>query len=63
MRITKNADVRKNEILDIAEVLFNEKGYNVTTVEDILKESGIAKGMPSCISKASREALCGIRQS
>ncbi len=44
MRVTKSADVRKSEILDIAEVLFNEKGYNETTVEDILKESGIAKG-------------------
>ncbi len=44
MRITKDADVRKNEILDIAEILFHEKGYTETTVEDILKESGIAKG-------------------
>ncbi|MCD8049455.1 MAG: TetR/AcrR family transcriptional regulator [Clostridia bacterium] len=44
MRVTKSADVRKSEILDIAEVLFNEKGYNEATVEDILKKSGIAKG-------------------
>ncbi|MCC8097585.1 MAG: TetR/AcrR family transcriptional regulator, partial [Eubacterium sp.] len=44
MRVTKNADVRKNEILDTAEVLFNKKGYAATTVEDILKEIGIAKG-------------------
>ncbi len=44
MRITKNADVRKNEILDIAQTLFNEKGYTQTTIDDILKESGIAKG-------------------
>ena len=44
MRIIKDANERKNEILDIAEHLFNEKGYNQTTVEDILKESGIAKG-------------------
>ncbi len=44
MRVTKNADVRKNEILDTAEVLFNKKGYAATTVVDILKEIGIAKG-------------------
>ncbi|MCD8390931.1 MAG: TetR/AcrR family transcriptional regulator [Firmicutes bacterium] len=44
MRIIKDANERRNEILDIAENLFNEKGYNKTTVDDILKESGIAKG-------------------
>ncbi len=44
MRVIKESKERKNEILDIVEHLFNEKGYAKTTVDDILKESGIAKG-------------------
>ncbi|MCD8225440.1 MAG: TetR/AcrR family transcriptional regulator [Clostridiales bacterium] len=44
MRIVKDADDRKNEILDIAQRLFHEKGYMQTTVEDIMKECRIAKG-------------------
>lgn len=44
MRVTKNPDERRNEILDAAEMLFTTKGYSQTTVNDILKEVGIAKG-------------------
>lgn len=44
MRITKEYDERRNEILDTAEELFRMKGYDKCTVNDILKEVGIAKG-------------------
>lgn len=44
MRIVKKHDDRKNEILDAAEKLFYSKGYEHCTVNDILKEVGIAKG-------------------
>lgn len=44
MRITKNADERRNEIVDVAEKLFKSKGYAHTTIEDIIQEIGIAKG-------------------
>lgn len=44
MHITKKHDDRKNEILDAAEILFNTKGYNKTTIIDLLTEVGIAKG-------------------
>lgn len=44
MRITKNPEERKNEILDAAEILFTTKGYAKTTVNDILQTVGIAKG-------------------
>ncbi|MCD7824995.1 MAG: TetR/AcrR family transcriptional regulator [Clostridiaceae bacterium] len=60
MRVTKNAAVRKNEILDIAEVLFHEKGYAVTTIEDILKESGIAKGTLYYHFKSKEEILLAM---
>lgn len=44
MRITKNPEERRNEILDAAEWLFTSKGYSSTTVNDILQKVGIAKG-------------------
>lgn len=44
MRVVKEADVRKNEILDAAGILFSEKGYDDTSVTDIMNAVGIAKG-------------------
>lgn len=44
MRIVKEAAERKNEILDVAGKLFEEKGYDATSTNDILKEIGIARG-------------------
>ncbi|GAF63393.1 putative transcriptional regulator [Bacillus sp. TS-2] len=44
MRITKDSDNRKKEIMDAAELLFVTKGYTQTTVNNILQEVGIAKG-------------------
>lgn len=35
---------RKNEILDVAERLFGEKGFDNTSTNDILQEIGIARG-------------------
>ena len=44
MRQVKDHYERKNEIIDVAEVLFYSKGYESCTINDILKEVGIAKG-------------------
>ena len=45
MRIIKEADIRKNEILDAAGILFTEKGYDNTTIQDIVNElGGLTKG-------------------
>ncbi len=44
MRIVKDAEVRKNEILDAADVLFAQKGYDGTSTNDILEKVGIARG-------------------
>jgi AcrR family transcriptional regulator len=43
-RTIKNAEVRKNEILDVARRLFIEVGYDTTTVNSIIDELGISKG-------------------
>ena len=44
MRVVKEAEERKNEILDAAEELFAAKGYEQTSTGDILGRVGIARG-------------------
>jgi len=44
MRIVKDAEERKNEILDAASDLFRDKGFAGTTTGDILERVGIARG-------------------
>ena len=44
MRVVKEAEERKNEILDVAERLFCQNGFDQTSTNDILKEIGIARG-------------------
>lgn len=44
MRVVKEAEERKNEILDVAERLFGTKGFDNTSTSDILDEIGIARG-------------------
>lgn len=43
-RIVKEYDVRRNEILDVAQQLFYQKGYEQTSIQDMLTAVGIAKG-------------------
>jgi len=43
-RIHKKAPVRKNELLDVAQKLFYQKGYDNTTIEDVLNIAGVSKG-------------------
>ena len=44
MRIVKEAQERRNEILDVAEHLFMKKGFDGTSTNDILQAVGIARG-------------------
>lgn len=44
MRIIKDAVERKNEILDIAEILFTQKGFDGTSTNEILEAAKIARG-------------------
>ncbi len=44
MRIVKDAEERRNEILDVAERLFCAKGFDNASTNDILTEIGIARG-------------------
>jgi AcrR family transcriptional regulator len=44
MRISKEPEERKAELIDAAERLFLEKGYDSTAVGDIVKAVGVAQG-------------------
>lgn len=44
MRIVKDPEERRQEIIDTAKRLFITKGYEKTSINDILKSVGIAKG-------------------
>lgn len=60
MRVTKDYDERKNEIIDTAQRLFYTKGYEKCTVNDILKEIEIAKGTFYHYFRSKEEVLDAI---
>ncbi|WP_170938909.1 MULTISPECIES: TetR/AcrR family transcriptional regulator [unclassified Lysinibacillus] len=44
MKMRKEAMERRNEILDVADELFGQKGFDGTSTNDILEKVGIARG-------------------
>lgn len=57
MRIVKEHQERKNEIIQAAAALFAEKGYEQCSVNDILNTVGIAKGTFYHYFKSKEEVL------
>lgn len=43
-RVSKDPEERRNEILDAAQELFMNKGFEETSVSDIVKKVGVAQG-------------------
>lgn len=62
MRTVKNAEERKNEILDAAEVLFARKGFEETSTGDILEMVGIARGTLYYHFRSKEEILDSVVQ-
>lgn len=60
MRISKDPEDRRNEILDTAEQLFFTKGYSKTTVNDMLQNIGIAKGTFYYYFKSKEEVMDAV---
>jgi len=60
MRITKDAEERRNEILDVAEKMFLEKGYENTSTVDIVTSINIAKGTLYYHFKTKNEIMNAI---
>lgn len=44
-RISKDPEIRKGEIIDVAAELFITQGFDETTVSDIVKKVGVAQGL------------------
>jgi len=57
MRIIKEPEERKKEILDTAEKLFADKGYEAATINDILDAVKIAKGTFYYYFKSKEDVL------
>lgn len=60
MERTKKGKSAKNRIVTAAWQLFHEKGYNGTTVDDIIALSGTSKGsfITTSIPKMNCSILC-----
>lgn len=60
MRTLKDPKERRNEILNIAQKLFYTKGYDKSTINDILEAAGIAKGTFYYYFKSKEEVMDAI---
>jgi len=60
MRISKPHNERLTEILDVSEKLFSSKGYQKTTVNDILDGVGIGKGTFYHYFKSKEEVMNAV---
>ncbi len=60
MRTIKDPEVRKNEILDVAEDLFAVKGFDGTSTNEILEKAGIARGTLYYHFKSKEDILDGV---
>ena len=58
-RIAQDPEVRRREILDAAEKLFEQKGFQRTTISDIAQAMNVAQGMLYYYFK-SKEELLGV---
>jgi len=43
-RVVKHPDARRNELLDCAQALFFERGFERTTISDIIEKASVSKG-------------------
>jgi len=60
IRITKKPEERRKELIDNAEQLFIKKGYEQTTVSDIVNKANVAKGTFYYYFKTKEEILNSI---
>jgi len=59
-RITKGPEERRRELIDTAERLFMEKGYEHTAISDIVKELNIARGTVYYYFRSKEEILQAV---
>lgn len=61
-RITKAPDERRNEIIDVAEEMFLTKGFEETTVSDIVGKIGVAQGLFYYYFKSKDEVFDAVAE-
>lgn len=49
MRVSKDPEIRKQEIIDVAMQVFAEKGYETTTMKDIAKAADVVPDRKSVV--------------
>lgn len=59
-RPQQDPQIRRNEILDAAEILFHDRGYHKTMVSDIVKEIGAAQGTFYYYFSSKEEIIEGL---
>lgn len=59
---TKPAEVRLDELMDAAERLFITKGFEATTVSEIVRDAGVAKGTFYHYFPSKNEVLAALRE-
>lgn len=59
-RTVKDPEERKNDILDVAEELFITKGYENTSIKDIIEKLGVAHGLFYYYFKSKEDVLNSI---
>ena len=60
--ISKDYDERKAEILNAAQMLFHQKGYENTSINDVLESVGIAKGTFYYYFKSKEDLLDSVAE-
>ncbi|MBG6015661.1 TetR/AcrR family transcriptional regulator [Proteus mirabilis] len=58
---TKPAEVRLEELMNAAEILFLDKGFDATTVSEIVKKADVAKGTYYHYFSAKTDVLDALR--
>ena len=61
-RVRKTAEERREELLDVAASLFVEKGFQATTMEDVVAASGMSKGGVYHYFKSTEDLLYALMQ-
>lgn len=60
VRVKKQAEVRREEFLDAALALFLERGYEATTISDVIARVGVSKGAFYHHYRAKEDLLEGL---
>lgn len=73
-RVVKHPEIRREELLGIAARLFGQRGYDATSIDEIIKEAGLSKGafyhyfrskdalLEALASRAAEQALHGLAE-